>query len=398
MAPERESVIRLFVVALRLGCIAFGGPLAHFAHFEHEYVQRRRWLDEKTLADLVALSQVFPGAGSSKVVIAIGIMRGGILGGFASWLGFALPSALILTAFGLTAARLTEEVSGWIHGLVVVAVPVVALAVWKLWRQLAPDRIRSSMAVLATAALIAFPSSTRTTIVAIIVVGGTLGWFFLRREPSAPRSHEMGAGRRAALVSTVLFFGLLVLLPVLRTAFESHAIETADAFYGSGALVFGGAPVVLPLLEREVVESGWLDGETFFAGFGAAQAIPGPIFTFAAYLGYSMGPEPNGLTGAALALVAIYLPSFLIVVATLPSFGALRSRVGVQAVLRGINAVVVGILLSALYEPLWSSAILGPSDFGLALVAFGLLAFWKLPPWLVVLLSAAGGGLLAALS
>lgn len=396
-AAERESVLRIFLVALRLGCIAFGGPLAHFAYFEDEYVQRRGWLDHETFADLVALSQVFPGAGSSKVAIAIGIMRRGIPGGIAAWIGFALPSALVLTAFAVTASRLTEQLSGWIHGLVVVAVPVVALAVWKLWRQLAPDRIRSSMAVLATAALIAFPASTRTTIVVVIVTGGILGWLFLRRQTPVARSRELGAGRRAAVVSTVLFFGLLVLLPVLRAASESHAIETVDAFYGSGALVFGGAPVVLPLLERELVESGWIDGEIFLAGFGAAQAIPGPIFTFAAYLGFSMGPEPNGLAGAALALAAIYLPSFLIVVATLPSFGALRTRPGVQAVLAGVNAVVVGILLSALYDPLWSSAILGPADFGLALIAFLMLAFWKLPPWLVVMITAAAGALIAAL-
>ena len=398
LPPERESVTRIFLVALRLGCVAFGGPLAHFAYFEHEYVQRRGWLDHETFADLVALSQVFPGAGSSKVAIAIGIMRRGIPGGLAAWLGFALPSALVLTAFALTASRLTEQVSGWIHGLVVVAVPVVALAVWKLWGRLAPDRTRSSMALFATVALIAFPSSTRTTIVVVIVVGGILGWLFLRRGTPVTRSRGLGAGRRAAVVSTVLFFGLLVLLPVLRAASESHAIETADAFYGSGALVFGGAPVVLPLLEREVVGSGWIDGEVFLAGFGAAQAIPGPIFTFAAYLGYSMGPEPNGLAGAGLALAAIYLPSFLIVLATLPSFGALRSRPGFQAVLAGVNAVVVGILLSALYDPLWSSAIQGPADFGLALIAFLLLAFWKLPPWVVVLITAAGGGLLAWVS
>ncbi len=396
-APERESAIRIFLVSLRLGCVAFGGPLAHFAYFEDEYVQRRGWLDTKTFADLVALSQVFPGAGSSKLAIAIGIMRRGMLGGLAAWLGFALPSAVLLTAFAWTASRLTDQLAGWIHGLVVVAVPVVALAVWKLWRQLAPDKTRSSMVVLATAALLAFPSSARTTIVVVIVAGGILGWFLLRRETPVARSRELGAGRGAAVVSIALFVGLLVALPVVRAALDSHAIDTADAFYGSGALVFGGAPVVLPLLEREVVESGWIDEETFLAGFGAAQAIPGPIFTFAAYIGFAMGPEPNGVAGAALALSAIYLPSFLIVVATLPTFGAMRSRPRVQAVLRGVNAVVVGILLSALYDPLWSSAILGPADFGLALIAFLMLAFWKLPPWLVVTFTAAAGGLTAAL-
>jgi len=395
--PERGPLIEIFWVALRLGLTSFGGPIAHIGYFQDEYVQRRRWVDEETFADLVALSQAFPGAGSSKLGMAIGMARGGLWGGVIAWLGFTLPSAVIMTVLGLTASRLTEEAAGWIHGLVVVAVPVVGLAVWKLWRQLAPDPFRSSIAVLSTLAVIAFPSSARTTIVVVIVLGGIVGWFFLRREAAAPRSYQLGSGRRAAAVSAVLFFALLALLPVARAALDAPAIGTADAFYGSGALVFGGGPVVLPLLESEVVGPGWVDEETFIAGFGAAQAVPGPIFTFSAYLGASLGTEPNGIGGALLALLAIFLPSFLIVVATLPTFGALRARPEVQAVLRGVNAAVVGVLLAALYDPLWSSAILGPEDFGLALVALGLLAFWKLPPWLVVILTAAGGGLLATL-
>lgn len=395
--PERGSPIEIFWVALRLGLTSFGGPIAHIGYFQDEYVQRRRWVDEETFADLVALSQAFPGAGSSKLGMAIGMARGGLWGGVMAWLGFTLPSAVIMTVLGLTAARLTEEAAGWIHGLVVVAVPVVGLAVWKLWRQLAPDKFRSSIAVLSTLAVIAFPSSARTTIVIVIIVAGIVGWFFLRREAAAARSYQLGSGRRAAVVSAVLFFALLALLPVARATFDAPAIGTADAFYGSGALVFGGGPVVLPLLESEVVGPGWVDEETFIAGFGAAQAVPGPVFTFSAYLGASLGTSPNGFGGAMLALFAIFLPSFLIVVATLPSFGALRARPEVQAVLRGVNAAVVGILLAALYDPLWTSAILGPRDFGLALVALGLLAFWKLPPWLVVLLTAAGGGLLSTI-
>lgn len=395
--PERGSVIEIFWVALRLGLTSFGGPIAHIGYFQDEYVQRRRWVDEETFADLVALSQAFPGAGSSKLGMAIGVVRGGLWGGLMAWLGFTLPSAVIMIVLGLTASRLTEAAAGWIHGLVVVAVPVVGLAVWKLWRQLAPDKFRSSVAVLSTLAVIAFPSSARTTIVIVIIIGGIVGWFFLRQEAAAPRSYQLGSGRRAAVVSAVLFFGLLALLPVARATFDSSAIGTADAFYGSGALVFGGGPVVLPLLESEVVGPGWVNEGTFIAGFGAAQAVPGPVFTFSAYLGTALSTEPNGLGGALLALVAIFLPSFLIVVATLPSFGALRARAEVQAVLRGVNAAVVGILLAALYDPLWSSAILGPEDFGLALVALGLLAFWKLPPWVVVILTAAGGGLLATI-
>ena len=395
--PERGSLIEIFWVALRLGFTSFGGPIAHIGYFQGEYVQRRRWVDEETFADLVALSQAFPGAGSSKLGMAIGMARGGLWGGVIAWLGFTLPSAVIMTVLGLTASRLTEDAAGWIHGLVVVAVPVVGLAVWKLWRQLAPDRLRSTIAVLSTLAVLAFPSSARTTIVIVIVTGGIVGWFFLRREAAAPRSHQLGSGRRAAVISAVLFFGFLALLPVVRAVSGSPAVATADAFYGSGALVFGGGPVVLPLLESEVVRPGWVDEDTFIAGFGAAQAVPGPVFTFSAYLGASLSTELGGIGGALLALVAIFLPSFLIVAATLPTFGALRARPEVQAVLRGVNAAVIGILLAALYDPLWSSAILGPEDFGLALVALGLLAFWKLPPWVVVIVTAAGGGLLATI-
>ena len=395
--PVRGSVIEVFGVALRLGLTSFGGPIAHIGYFQDEYVHRRRWVDEETFADLVALSQAFPGAGSSKLGMAVGMFRAGLWGGPAAWLGFTLPSAAIMTVLGLTASRLSEAAAGWIHGLVVVAVPVVGLAVWRLWRQLAPDGFRSSLAVLSTVALVAFPASTRATIVIVIVLAGIVGWIFLRREAAPPRTHRLGIGRRTPVAGAIAFFGLLVLLPVASALFESPVIETADAFYGSGALVFGGGPVVLPLLESEVVGKGWVDEETFIAGFAAAQAVPGPVFTLSAYLGASSGTGLTGVGGALLALVAIFLPSFLIVVATLPSFGALRARVEVQAVLRGVNAAVVGILLAALYDPLWSSAIVGPKDFGLALVALGLLAFWKLPPWVVVILTAAGGGLLATL-
>ena len=394
---ERGTVLEVFRVALRLGLTSFGGPVAHIGYFQDEYVQQRRWVDEETFAALVALSQAFPGAGSSKLGMAIGMVRGGLRGGLAAWLGFTLPSAVVMTVLGLTAARLSEEASGWIHGLVLVAVPLVGLAVWRLWRQLAPDRFRSSVAVLATLALLASPVSTRFTIVVVVALAGIVGWIFRGRETAVPRSYGLGVSRRSAVVGAVAFLGLLVLLPVARSVSDSPAIETADAFYGAGALVFGGGPVVLPLLEGQVVESGWVDDETFIAGFAAAQALPGPVFTFAAYLGASSDSSPAGVGGALLALAAIFAPSFLIVVATLPSFGALRSRVEVQAALRGINAAVVGILLAALYDPLWSSAILGPKDFALALVALGLLAFWKLPPWVVVILTAAGSGLLSML-
>lgn len=329
--------------------------------------------------------------------MAIGMVRGGLPGALAAWIGFTLPSAVLMTVLGLTVSGITDEAAGWIHGLVVVAVPVVGLAVWRLWRRLAPDKFRSSIAVLATLAVVAVPSSARATIVVVIVLGGIVGWLFLRREAPPPRSGRLGSGSQAAAVSAVMFFLLLGLLPVARTVFDSPALATADAFYGSGSLVFGGGPVVLPLLESEVVGPGWVGRETFVAGFGAAQAVPGPVFTFSAYLGAALGTEPGGIGGALLALVAIFLPSFLIVVATMPTFGAWRARPDVQGVLSGVNAAVVGILLATLYDPLWSSAILGPQDFGLALVALALMVFWKLPPWMVVILVASAGGLLTML-
>ncbi len=387
----------IFWVALRLGLTSFGGPVAHFGYFHNEYVERRRWVDEGTFADFLALSQATPGAASSQLGFAVGMVRGGLRGGLAAWLGFTLPSAVILTSLGLAAARIGERAQGWIHGLVVVAVPVVGLAVWKLWLKLAPDPFRSFLAIGSAVALIAFSSSTRTTAVAVIVAGGMLGWRFCREDdPQETERRLVAFTRRSGMIAAVVFFGLLAVLPIARRLTEAEIVDVTDAFYGAGALVFGGGPVVLPLLESEVVEPGWVDSELFIAGFGAAQAIPGPVFAFSSYLGAVMEPEPNEIAGAALALVALYLPSLLIVMAALPFLATLRTHRGVQAALRGVNAAVVGILLIALYDPLWIDAIREPSDLALALVAFGLLAFWKLPAWLVVLLTAAGGGILAA--
>ncbi len=387
----------IFRIALRLGLTSFGGPVAHFGYFHDEYVDRRRWVDEGTFADLLALSQAFPGAASSQLGFAIGMVRGGLRGGLAAWLGFTLPSAIILTSVGLGAARIGDEAQGWVHGLAIVAVPVVGLAVWRLWSKLAPDPFRSSLAIAATVALIAFPSSTRTAAVAVIVVGGLLGWRFCRNHSADPGERSLPAfSRRSGVIAALVFFGLLAALPIARRATQAEFVDVTDAFYGAGALVFGGGPVVLPLLESELVGPGWVDEELFIAGFGAAQAVPGPVFTFSSYLGAVMTPEPNGIAGAALALVALYLPSLLMVMATLPFFAALRTNTGVQAALRGVNAVVIGILLLALYDPLWINAIREPSDLGLALAAFGLLAFWRFPPWVVVLLTAAAGGILAA--
>jgi chromate transporter len=389
-------LLEVLGVSTRLGLTSFGGPVAHLGYFREEYVVRRRWLDEARYADLVALCQFLPGPASSQVGMAIGLMRAGLLGGVAAWLGFTLPSALALVAFGygVQAAGVTE--AGWLHGLKVVAVAVVAQAVWGMARSLAPDRARASLAIAAAIAVLA----SRTAVAQVLVIAGAglLGWRLLPPPgPSAPAAVRVRLGRGVAIGSLALFFGLLVGLPVARQVVPSQALAVFDSFYRAGALVFGGGHVVLPLLQAEVVPPGWVTPEAFIAGYGAAQAVPGPLFTFAAYLGAVMREPPNGWAGAAWALVAVFLPAFLLIVGGLPFWEQVRGRAGVQAALRGINAAVVGLLLAALYDPVWQSAIQGPADFALALVAFGLLMLWRLPPWLVVGITAAGAAGLAAL-
>jgi chromate transporter len=329
--------------------------------------------------------------------MAIGMMRAGLLGGVMAWLGFTLPSALALLAFayGLQTVGLAE--AGWLHGLKVVAVAVVAQAVWGMGRTLASDRERASLAILAMLAALASRSAAAQVLV--IVASGLLGWMLLPAA-TAPASTAVRArlDKRVAVVALALFVGLLVGLPIARQVAPNHALSVFDSFYRAGSLVFGGGHVVLPLLQAEVVPTGWVTNEEFIAGYGAAQAVPGPLFTFAAYLGAVMHEAPNGWAGAAWALLAIFLPSFLLIVGALPFWELLRGRASVQAALRGINAAVVGLLLAALYDPVWSSAIKGPADFGLAVVAFGLLMFWRLPPWLVVLITAVGGSVTATFS
>ena len=393
-ARSPSRVLEVLRVATRLGLTSFGGPVAHLGYFRDEYVVRRRWLDEPTYADLVALCQFLPGPASSQVGIAIGITRAGLLGGVAAWLGFTLPSAIALVAFAYGLRGLGVADAGWLHGLKVAAVAVVALAVWGMARSLAPDRARATIAILAAMGALLWPTGVGQ--VAIITVAALVGWRFLpgtAAAPTARRPVAVGRGLGAAMLA--LFFALLIALPVVRQLVGSQALAVFDSFFRVGSLVFGGGHVVLPLLQAEVVPTGWVTGEEFVAGYGAAQAVPGPLFTFAAYLGAVMGPRPNGLAGAALALGAIFLPSFFMVVGALPFWDTLRGRAGFQSALRGVNAAVVGLLLAALYQPVWTSAIHGPADVGLALAAFGLLALWKAPPWLVVILAAAAGTLIA---
>ena len=396
--PGEAKASRAFEVlrvSLRLGLTSFGGPIAHLGYFRDEYVVRRKWLDEKTYADLVALCQFLPGPASSQVGIAIGQLRAGTLGALAAWTGFTLPSAiaLVLFAYGVDALGGTLG-GGWLHGLKVVAVAVVAQAVLGMMRALAPDRERATLAVVAAVLVLEVPSAWGQ--VGAIVLGGVAGILLFRGE--APADHAalpVTIGRRTGAVLLALFVVLLIGLPLIAAAVPSQSVRLFDAFYRAGALVFGGGHVVLPLLQASVVPPGWVSNDAFLAGYGAAQAVPGPLFTFAAYLGAVMGPQPNGWLGAALCLVAVFLPSFLLVIGTLPFWDALRRRPLAQATLRGVNAAVVGLLIAALYNPVWTAGITGPYDFALAAAAFLLLFMWQTPPWLVVVLSALGGALIA---
>lgn len=357
---------------------------------------RRQWLDDRSYADLVALCQFLPGPASSQVGVALGIARAGYLGGLASWLGFTLPSALMLMAFGYGLAEFGDITgSGWIHGLKVVAVAVVAQAIWGMARSLCPDRERASLAVLAALLVIAWPTSAGQ--IAAIGAGALIGWKLLKTDPAGAHTPlAFPITRRAALTALALFFALLIGLPLLALSLRHQGLQMFDAFYRTGSLVFGGGHVILPLLRLEVVPTGWVSDSQFLAGYGAAQAIPGPLFTFAAYLGVVSAGSPSGWQAGLLCVVAIFLPAFLLVVGALPFWESLRRRPAVQQVMRGVNAAVVGLLIAALYNPLWIGTISGPGDFALALAAFALLTFWKVPPLPVVLATAAGGGLLAA--
>lgn len=393
LAEPSGSALEVLGVATRLGLTSFGGPVAHLGYFREEYVRRRRWITEDAYGDLVALCQFLPGPTSSQVGVAIGILRAGLPGAIAAWLGFTLPSAIALVAFAYGLQRFGVTDAGWLHGLKIAAVAVVANAVWGMARSLAPDRERATVAVLSAIVVLMWPGAPGQ--IFVIVAAGLIGWRLLP-DASAERrvSLRVPIGRRTATVSLVIFFALLIMLPLLRQVVASRPFVVFDSFFRVGSLVFGGGHVVLPLLQAEVVPPGWVTNEEFVAGYGAAQAVPGPLFTFAAYLGAVMHQAPNGSVGAAIALVAIFLPTFLMVVGALPFLGALRTRPGFQAALRGINAAVVGLLLAALYHPVWTSAIFTPADLALALLTFALLALWALPPWLVVIFAAAGGALL----
>jgi chromate transporter len=388
---KRGSLLEVLWVSTRLGLTSFGGPIAHLGYFHEEYVKRKKWIDEQSYADLVALCQFLPGPASSQVSIAIGIARARLLGGIAAWIGFTIPSALALIAFAFGIGAFANAAdAGWLHGLKIVAVAVVAQAVWGMARSLCPDRERATIAILASIVTLAWPTAIGQ--LASIVIAGVVGLIIFPGAVSSSVSHmRFPIGKKTGVAAWIIFFLLLGGLPLVRQLAPNHTLEVFDSFFRVGSLVFGGGHVVLPLLQTEVVGPGWVTNEQFVAGYGATQAVPGPLFTFSAYLGAVMGPEPNGWTGAFLTLVAIFLPSFLLVVGALPFWDLLRAVPVFQSALKGINAAVVGLLLTALYKPVWTSAIHAPADFGLGLVAFGLLMFWKFPPWLVVILTALGG-------
>ena len=385
------SFIEVLLVSLRLGLTSFGGPIAHLGYFHEEYVKRRKWIDEQSYADLVALCQFLPGPASSQVSIAIGIARARLLGGLAAWLGFTMPSALALIAFAFGVGAFANAAdAGWLHGLKIVAVAVVAQAVWGMARSLCPDRERATIAILASIVTLAWPTAIGQ--LSSIAVAGILGLFLFPGVVTSSVSHmRFPIGKKTGIAAWCIFFALLFGLPLWRKMQPTHPLEVFDSFFRVGSLVFGGGHVVLPMLQAEVVGPGWLTNEQFVAGYGATQAVPGPLFTFSAYLGAVMVSEPTGWTGAMLALVAIFLPSFLLIAGALPFWDLLRSVPVFQSALKGINAAVVGLLLTALYHPVWTSAIFSAADFGLGMVAFGLLMFWKCPPWLVVVLTALGG-------
>lgn len=389
---NQRSVLEVLKVSTKLGLTSFGGPIAHLGYFHNEYVKRRQWLDERTYADLVALGQFLPGPASSQVGIGIGVMRAGLLGGFAAWVGFTLPSAIALLLFALLLRGLHLTDAGWIHGLKIVAVAVVAHAVLGMGRKLASDRNRATIAV--AAAIVTLLWQTAFSQVIVILVAGLLGWWLYqsKADPNVTEVH-VPVSRKVGIACMTLFFGLVIGLPLLRQLTGNTWVALFDAVYRPGALVFGGGHVVLPLLEREVVAPGWVTKADFLAGYGAAQAVPGPLFTFAAYLGTMAG----GIVGAVVALIGIFTPAFLLIIGALPFWNALRRNQKVQGALVGINAAVVGILLGALYNPLWTSAILKPVDFALASLLFLMLAFWELPPWVVVVTGALGGSLITLL-
>ncbi|WP_019215782.1 chromate efflux transporter [Legionella tunisiensis] len=387
LPSQKPTVFGIFLLFLKLGCTCFGGPIAHIGYFKDEFVLRQKWLNEQSYADLVALCQFLPGPASSQVGIALGLSRAGLKGAIAAWLGFTLPSAIILLVFALAITHLQSTHNNWLHGLKVVAVAIVAQALWGMAKTLTPDGIRISIALVAAVVTSLIAGVLGQLIV--IFGGGLLGWWLLTPTTKLPhRSLTIPIDKKRGLVCLILFILFLFLLPVLALETGNYVTTLFAGFYRAGALVFGGGHVVLPLLQTLVVPSGWVTNNQFLAGYGIAQAVPGPLFAFAAYLGALSTQTPAGWVGAAIALIAIFLPSFLLIIGTLPFWEALRNHSVIQRAMLGVNASVVGLLLSAFYNPVWTSAIYNLADYFLAVVCFLLLFFCNVPSWAVVIFAA----------
>jgi chromate transporter len=388
MDSRTGSALQVLIAFLRLGLTSFGGPVAHLGYFRQQFVERRRWLDHAEFAELVALCQFLPGPASSQLGMAIGLKRAGALGALAAWLGFTLPSALLLIGFArhLLAPQQLQG-AAWLHGLLIAAVAVVAQAVWSMGRQFCVGGLSLGIGALAAAACSLVGGSMIQ--VGVLAAAAAMGWL-LFPEAADAQAHLVAAdiaiSRRAGGAALLIFALLLVTLPLATSLTANHALALADRFFRTGSLVFGGGHVVMPLLQAQVVPPGWISNQSFLAGYALAQAVPGPLFSFAGYLGAAMTPAPNGWPGAAICLAAIFLPSFLLVFGVMPFWAALRHRAAVRCALRGVNAAVVGILLSALYNPVFTSAIYGAADFAMALLGFLLLVLGRLPGWSLLLL------------
>ncbi|MBP0464266.1 chromate efflux transporter [Roseomonas sp. PWR1] len=388
-AAQRDGFATILMIFLRLGLTSFGGPVAHIGYLREEFVTRRKWMTEQSYADLVALAQFMPGPASSQTGFAIGVMRGGLPGGLAAWLGFTMPSAIVmvLAAYGVDLAA-GGTGAGVVHGLKLVAVAVVAQAVWGMAGSLCPDRTRATLAVAGTIALMLLPSAW--TQIGVILAGAGVGVALLRDgAPATETRLGFTVPAWAGAVALLLALGILLGLPLVAVG-GPQALALFEASYRAGALVFGGGHVVLPLLEASFVPE-WMSADTFLAGYGVAQAVPGPLFTFAAFLGAAASPFPNGVLGGAIALVGIFLPGLLLMYGMLPFWDGFRTRPLAQAMLRGVNAAVVGILLAALYDPIFTAGVKAPADFAIVLAAFAALVLWKLPAWAVVAATAVAG-------
>ena len=389
-----DSVYAVFLIFLRLGLTSFGGPVAHLAYFRQEFVVHRRWLSDACYADLMALCQFLPGPSSSQVGMALGLQRAGYGGALAAWAGFTLPSAVLLIGFALSVSAFGESVApGVLHGLKLAAVAIVAQAAWSMAGMLCRGAVRASIMVAAACVVLLVPYAWAQ--VCAIAFGALAGRWLLRAAPrEASDPPPMSISRRAGAAWLLLFIALLMGLPAAAKMMASPVLDVVDAFYRTGSMVFGGGHVVLPLLRAEMVPTGWIDDDVFLAGYGAAQAVPGPLFSIAAFLGASMNAGLHGWTGGLVALIAIFTPSFFLVAGALPFWEQLRRNQGMQAALNGVNAAVVGLLVAALYQPVWVSAVHRNTDFALVLVALVALSVWKLPPWLVVVLCGVAGGTL----